>query len=1144
MKPVICRLQLILIAVCVLVFPLAAIGQTTGTISGTVKDSTGAVIPSATVNLTNPATGAKRTATTNGAGEYSFPSLAPGTYDVEFRSGSFTPVLRHVTLNVTEHVALDTTMQVSTTQQEINVTSDAPILQTQDDALGRVVDGQAIQQLPLATRNFTQILALSPGTSVALNNATALGRGTQNISADGARPGSNAFYIDGVDAVNIHVNSASNNTFASNGVVIPSPDAVQEFKVQTGLYDVTAGRSGGANVALLTRSGTGKFHGSVFEFIRNDDLNANLYFFNQLGTPRPELKQNQFGGTIGGPVLRDRLFFFFSYQGTRQVNGVAGSESLVLPAIPATRTNATLGAAFAGQATYAGGTTVNASGSNISPVALALLNLKFPNGQYVVPSPSSSATTGVNYTVSKPSTFNEDQYVDAIDYNLTARNHISFKSIFATQPQFNAFPSATVPGFGTNQLFQSQLYSLTDTQIITPNLVNEARMGATLNLGATGFQNLVPLSSIGMSRFNSAQFGDIPSIVLAGGFTLGYSVNADQADASTNYQYFDNLSYVHGKHQMAYGAEARLYQDNYYSNNQERGVLTIENFSDLLLGLAGTSVASGGNGSPKSYSNVYTTAVASGQTKRNDELHDYAMFAQDSWRIVPNLTFIYGVRWEYVGLPVDKGGRDGAFYLRNYVAPAPGAYSSAGFVQTRNSRNPIPGIPFVSDTMTDTVGKKNFGPRLGVAFQPAKWINIRAGYALSVDRASNQLGLLEALSLPSYEKVTLSGVGNTTATLANPFPTLPTANQFPIVPQVYGGPIPFGTAYPATNPPLSIYAFDPKFRTPYVQQFGMNVQLLAKGNTVFEIGYVGSHGVALPVETQANQPLIASANSPVNGITTTTAANAQFRVPYIGFSDSSSGLTYLQTRATSVYNSLQTSVTHRLSHGLQMLASYTYAKSMDTESSASDGTTFSGFDGDQTNLAGNWAPSDYNVTNRLVVSGIYSIPAFGFVLDRTAFGRRLFSGWQIAGVGTAQTGLPFTVTDSKGAAFYATAGTNEANFAPGATPQTARLTGSTTSRLTHYFNTAAFVTSGNYYGNSGRNILHGPSQKDIDASLIKDTQIRDSVDFEFRAEFFNVLNIVNFANPGSALQTASTFGVISATNGNPRIIQFAAKIKF
>ena len=323
--------------------------QTTGTISGTVKDASGAVVPGTSVTLKNAATGTQRMSTANSAGEYAFPALDPGQYDIEFRSGSFAPVMRHVTLNVTEHIAVDTILQVSGSQQEINVTADAPILQTQDNTLGRVVDGQAIKQLPLATRNFTQILALSPGTNAPLNDATALGRGTTNISSDGARTGSNAFYIDGIDAVNIHVNSASNNTFASNGVVVPSPESIQEFKVQTGLFDATGGRSGGANVALVTRSGTDKFHGSVFEFFRNDDLNANLYFFNQVGTPRPELKQNQFGGTIGGPILRKRAFFFFSYQGTRQVNGVQGSSTLQLPSIPTVRTAATLGAAFAGQ---------------------------------------------------------------------------------------------------------------------------------------------------------------------------------------------------------------------------------------------------------------------------------------------------------------------------------------------------------------------------------------------------------------------------------------------------------------------------------------------------------------------------------------------------------------------------------------------------------------------------------------------------------------------------------------------------------------------------------------------------------------------------------------------------------------------------
>ena len=1111
----------------------SAWAQTTGTISGTVKDVSGAIVPGATVTVTFTSTGLKRTATTNNAGEYAFPALDPGQYDVEFRSSSFAPLVRHATLNVTERIAVDATLQVTSTQEEITVTGDAPILQTEDTTLGRVVDGQAIKDLPLATRNFTQILALSPGTSAPLNDATALGRGTTNISADGARPGSNAFYIDGVDAVNIHVNSASNNAFASNGVVVPSPEAIQEFKVQTGLYDVSGGRSGGANVALVTKGGTEHFHGSVFEFFRNDDLNANSYFFNQVGTPRPKLKQNQFGGTIGGPILKQRMFFFFSYQGTRQINGYSGSSTLNLPAIPAVRTAATLGAIFGSQSTYKGGTLVTKTGSNINPVAIALLNLKLPNGQFVIPSPQSANTSGVNYAVSEPSTFTEDQYVDGLDYTFTERNHLVFRSIYAKQPQFNSFPSATVPGFGTSQLFNAQLYSLTDTQVIRPSLVNEMRFGVNRAVGSTGFQNQFPLSTIGMNRFNSAQFPDIPSIVLSGSFTIGYSVNADQADADTTYEYFDTLSYVHGKHQMQFGGEARRYQDNYYSNNRTRGTMTIRTFPDFLLGLAGSSVATGGNGS--GYSNVYSGSVASGIATRNDMLRDYAIFAQDSWRPLPNLTVTYGVRWEYVGLPVDKGGRDGAFYLRNYVAPAAGQFTSAGFVQTSNTRKPLAGIPEVSNTLTDSVGKLNFGPRLGVAYQPIRRLNIRAGYALSVDRPSNQLGLLESLSLPNYVRTDLSGTGNVASTLQNPFPTLPVGSQFPIMPQIYGGP------YTNTNPALSINDVDPKFRTPYVQQFGLNAQVQAAQNTVVEIGYVGSHGVALPLETLVNQAILASPTNPVNGVTTNTTANVQSRVPYVGFSPS--GLIYLQTRASSIYNSLQTSVTQRLSHGLQLLASYTYSKSLDTQSSPTDGTTFTTFNGDQTNLAGNYGPSDYDRKNRVVVSGVYSVPAFGFALDRTAMSKKAFTGWQLSGVGTAQSGLPYSVTDASGGALYGGT-TSEANFAPGASVATARLNGRTESRLTQYFNTNAFTSAGNLFGNAGRNILRGPFQRNIDLSIIKQTTIHDATNFEFRTEFFNILNFANFANPSSAISSPTSFGVISNTVGNPRIIQFVAKVNF
>ncbi len=1107
--------------------------QTTGTISGTVTDQSKAVIPGVNVVVYETATGARRQTTTNNAGAYAFPLLPPGTYELDFTRPSFAPLKKITVLNVTDHIAVNAVLQVGSMTQQVTVVSTGTELQTEDETLGRVVNGKAIRDLPLATRNFTQILTLSPGTSAPLNNATALGRGTQDISDNGARTGSNGIYIDGLDAVNIHINSAANNAFASNSVVTPSPDAIQEFKVQTGLYDVDAGLSGGANISLITSSGTNQFHGSIFEYLRNDALNANLYFFNQEGVARPELRQNQYGGTFGGPVIHRKLFFFFSYQGTRQVNGVSGSSTLSLPVIPSVRNAQTLGAAFGGKAGYEGGTQVATDGSNISSVALALLNLKFPNGNYVIPSPQSTNTKGVNYAASVNSTFNENQYVDAVDYQVTSANRLSFKSIYAVQPQFNGFPAANVPGFGTIQQFGSGLYSLSDTHIFSSSLVNQAILGVSRLVGTTGFQNLLDLSSIGMQRFNSTQFPDIPEIELDGSFTLAYSVNADQADADTNWQFFDTLYWTHGKHQMQFGAQRIRYDDDYYSNNRMRGTITFKTMQDFLLGLAGVPTSSGGNGTL--YSNIFSSTVASGVAQRDDRLTDFATFAQDSWRVAQNLTVNMGLRVEYIGQPVDRYGRNGAFYLSQYSPPPAGGSTSAGFVLEGNTQHPIPGIPLASNTLTYNNDKVLYDPRIGVAYQPWSKINIRAGYGMSADRPSNQLGLLEALSLPNYEDTDLAGTANAAATLQSPFPTLPIASQFPVVPKIYSPP------YTNASPALAINDIDPTFRTPYIEQWGLNVQYSPIQNNIVEVGYVGTRGVALPNERMVNQAILASAANPVNGYTTNTAANASLRVPYIGFSPT--GLTYLQTKASSSYNSLQLSDLQSMSHGLQFMVSYTYSKSLDDTTDAADGTTFNGFGQNQTNISQDWGPSDFDRTHVFIVNGIYTIPKLNFSWTDGGLGEQIVNGWQIAGIGTAQSGLPYSIIDDAGAAYYGVT-TSQANFAPGASVATAKRGGSTESRLNAYFNTAAFASSGDYFGDTGRNILRGPFERNLDLSLIKEIPVHQTIDAQFRAEFFNVLNFANFANPGNAITSASTFGVISSTVGNPRIIQFALKLNF
>jgi outer membrane receptor protein involved in Fe transport len=1123
----------------------AAHGQTSGTISGVVTDSGGALVSKVTVMATNTTTGESRTSVTNAAGEFSFPALQPGDYLLKFAGEGFATETETATLNVTEHIAVNAQMQIASSSTTVEVSSQAPLLQTESITQGSVIGGEEIRDLPLATNNFTQLLALSPGVLAPLNDATSLGRGTQNVNVNGARTSSNSVYVDGIDAVNVHTNSSANNSFASNSVIIPPPDAIQELKIQTALFDATTGRSGGSNIALITRSGTNAFHGDVYDFFRNTDLNANNYFLKQQGQQRPELNQNQFGGSVAGPIVHDKAFFFFNYQGTRQRNGYSGITSIQLPQIPQTRTYAALGAwASTLGATSHTGPAIAANGSNINPVAYALLNLKFPNGNYVVPSPQTANTTGVNYAVSTPSSFNEDEYTGGAQWQIRPSDLIAFHAIVAEQPQFQAVASTRfLEGFGLNQNFKSRLYSIGETHIFSPNIVNEFHFGLNRALGVTGFQNQLPLSAIGMSRFNSSVFSDIPEIELSGSAELGYTISTDQADTENTFQYFDTLNWLKGKHNMAFGAEMRRYQDNYHSNTAMRGSLDFISVQNLLLGLSGAPLSQGGNGT--GYSDIYEANVASGIVQRYDRLRDIGLFAQDSWKASKRLTLNLGLRWEYIGLPVDILGRNGAFDPRHYVAPVGVQPTSVGFVQEGNARNPVPGIAKVSNTLTDTVGKLNFAPRVGAAYQLNSQMVLRGGYGIFYDRLSNQLGLLESLSLPNYEDSTQVNSGganalNVAGSLANPFPALPLPSQFPILPQLFN-PANISPASPQVG--VGIFNVDPQIRTPYYQQYGLNIETAFTHALMFELGYTGARGLHLPAEIEADQAQLASPTAPVYGQTadnTTTANSAQARAPYLGFSNS--GYLFLQTNQTSNFNSLQATLTERLGTA-QMVASYMWSKSLDTSSGAADGTVFNTTSGDQTNPRQAWGPSDFDRTNHFTLRFVQPVPHAKFRWARGNVGSRVFNGYRLEGAVVLQSGTPFTITNSGGAAYYGT-NTSRASFAVGANNNTAKLSGKTENRLNAYFNTAAFTGSGNLYGNVGRNFLRGPFERVADISMTKETQIHDNLAMEFRAQAFNITNTANFANPASDEGTASTFGVISAVVGNPRVLQFVLKFEF
>jgi hypothetical protein len=1142
---------------------VAAAGQTTGVISGVVTDKSGDLITNVKVAVRNTSSGEVRTDTTNAAGEYSFPALTPGDYEISFSLDGFATVVETATLNITEHIAVNTTMQLASTATTVTVTSTDPLLQTESVTQGGVISGESIVQLPLATNNFTQLLALSPGVIGPLNDATGLGRGTQNVNVNGARTNSNSIYVDGVDAVNVHTNSAANNGFASNSTIVPPPDAIQEFKIQTALFDATTGRSGGSNVALITRSGANALHGDVYEFFRNTDLNANNYFLKQQGQPRPELIQNQFGGSIGGPVKRSKMFYFFNYQGTRQVNGYPGITSINLPQIPQNRSLASLGA-FGNSlgATSYSGPKIAVNGSNISPVAYALLNLQFPNGNYVIPSPQTTAAKGANYVVSTPATFDEDEYTGSTDYQISTKDQIAFHVIVAEQPQFQSVSSTRfVPGFGLDQNFKSRLYSVGETHIFSPNLVNDLHIGLNRALGHTGFQHQIPLSAIGMTRFNSGDFFDIPEIMFSGSMEMGYTVSTDQADTENTWQYFDNVSWLKGKHNMVFGIEMRRYQDNYFSNNDMRGTLDFISFQNFLLGETGAATTAGGNGT--GHSDIYEETVASGNDQRYDRLRDVALFAQDSWKPAVHLTINAGLRWEYIGLPTDIYGRNGAFDPRRYQPPTAASPTSLGFVQAGNAVHPVPGIAKVSNTLTDTVGKLNFAPRLGVAYQFNKRQVLRGGYGLFYDRLSNQLGLLEALSLPGYENssaLNTSGATsyfNVNGSLANPFPNLPQRSQFPILPQLYAQDV-------ATAPaPIGINDIDPQLRTPYYQQYGANIQTTLTQSLLLEIGYVGARGEHLAAEVEADQALIASPTSPVNGVTTNNTGatdSAAARAPYIGFSNN--GFLFLQTNQESNFSSLQATLTERLGKA-SLLATYMYSKSLDTSSGATDGTVFNTTSGDQTNQLQAYGPSDFDRTHHATLRFVQPIPKPRWHIANGNIGSRIFAGYEFSGTAIIQSGTPFSITNTGGATYYGT-DTSRGSFVAGGTTALAAKHGRTEDRLTAYFNDGiysstagtvtqndtitnaapVFATAGDYYGNTGRNILRGPLQRDLDLSLTKYTPIHDNLKLEFRAQAFNLSNTPTFANPGSDVGTASTFGTITSTVGNPRILQFVMKLLF
>src|SRR5215475_5563234 len=841
----------------------------TGALSGSVTDPTGAVVSGAMIKAIDQTTGETRTATSSAAGAFLVPLLRPGTYRLEVSKSGFKMwVSEGVPVQITETVTLGVRLELGAPLETVEVSAASQLLQTEDSTLGNVVNERAVSSLPLVTRNYQQILGLSPGVAVEAFNAGEIGRGgvDSNVVTGGGVASDNNFQMNGVE-----INDLQGSGHFSGGVATPNPDSIQEFKVQTSQYDASFGRNAGANVNVLTKSGSNRWHGSAWEYFRNEALNANNYFRNQTKEPRPILRQNQFGFAAGGPIVNSKLLFFTSYQGTRQLNGLDDncSTSDILPVLTDDRPPAGLAAAVGPDTALLGldplGRPVDEA--NVSPQAVAFFSLKLPNGQFLIPNPQQIITdpaTGLPEgfsTFSSPCRYNEDQFVTNLDFLHTAKSTFQGRFFFSNSEANFTLPSARVAGSGSlpgspsrnPQNFRN--FSLTHTYLFGGNLVNQAEIGFHRTLAGTDQKFPFSYSTIGS---NVPSFDDArPVIIVAGGLSVGGD-GQTVVLAQNTYVFQDTLSWIHGRHSFRFGGGITRAQDN-LSRFQFAGYSIFINYPGLMLGQAPF--------------NPFITQDLAGITQRNWRVWDGNLYAQDDVKVTHSLTLNLGFRYERLGDFGEINGRNASMDPALIDRNPPVAGTLAGVVVSDN----FPGAPPAGVTKSGNnlgikgLGQNTMNPRVGFAWvlPGTNRFVLRGGYGVYHQRATGQPYLQQISNQPFGLIRLVQPAFN--GSFANPLP--PDPGSFP---QFF--------PYSPTSELLSPQIIDPKLRPPIFQRYSLNLQTQLGRDLVLQVGYAGMRGTHLLTWHTINQADLATPDHPIRGETTTTVTNLQLRVPYQGFS--------------------------------------------------------------------------------------------------------------------------------------------------------------------------------------------------------------------------------------------------------------------
>jgi hypothetical protein len=1129
----------------------------TGALTGVTVDASGALLPGVILHLTKQDDSEEKSAASDNRGRFDFLLLRPGTYALQASKADFNLVTQSdIPIHVTETLRLELHLALANRVEHVQVSAEPLMLQLDTSALGRVVNQDTVSGLPLVTRNFTQITGLSPGVAAGVYNAGELGTGAtadsqigpsnDGIFVHGARSYDNNWQLDGIS-----VSDVMSSGSISGGIPIPNPDMLEEFKVQTGLYDASFGRGAGANVSVITRSGTNVYHGTIFEFWRNNVLNANDYFLNTTGQPRPNLKQNQFGFALGGPIQKDKLLFFTSYQGTRQVNGTAAGQARIActatlyePPLTNDRSATTLGKQFGGLRGALGGVAINSAGSNINPVALALLNFKMPDGTFLIPipqtvDPSKPFTSSGFSAFTKPCDFREDQGLGNLNYLISEKSQLTARFFVAESDQLVTFPGGALNPAGNTQGFDSPdgsefvVSSLAHTYVLSNALLNQARIGFVRTSTNTEADAPFKWSDVGVSEGDLNKNNELPSLNILG--SLSMASVFPRTYTQNSFVFNDVFSFLKGSNTVKVGGSLTRSQDNLDFTGTGSYVHFLS-WPDFLLGLDAS-----GNGTGL-YSNVFQSSDIFGLLNREYRVWEGSAFVQDDYRVKQSLTLNLGVRYERLGQFGDALSRNSSFDGNKADTSPPLTGSLDGYIVASNFPDTLPpGVVRVSNTFgTYGDGQNAIAPRIGFAWQilpTTSRLLLRGGYGLYYSRPTGQAAAKSVLGAPFSLTRLNRGLTNANASFQEPFAEpFPTPASFPLF-------VPY-----SPNTTSSVNALAPNSRPGIVQQFSLNTQGELAKDLLLEVGYVGARGTHLQRLRSLNQALNASPGNPIRAVSSNTLANIGSRVPIPGIRPDS--LIEMESAGNSWYNGLEISLTKRQSHGLQFLASYTFSKTLDTDG-ADINATSGGVAitlGDQNSPRQRWGRASSDRTQRFIFSETWQLPS-----PSAGFQRVLLGGWDLAGVLTIQSGSALTISDTNANNVF---GISEDRAQLSGTCSKNQLVnrGSVDSKLGGYFNSTCFTNPpiigadgiGTAFGDSATGIVDGPGQANLDLALSKTVALNRPIEkstLQFRVEFYNALNDPQFANPDSNF-TSPTFGVISSMSVNARVGQLALKFWF